>query len=164
MHKLRKTNRRQAAKPPNSPAQTAAKSKSNATANAANSADPTNAPNAASPDHKRRQTHGHVIVTYKIFPEDIVKDFDAPQERNRNPPPQIRRNHRLRRRTRRIRPRSPPCPNKIPRRRTRHRRRTGNKTGRNQRHQPSSDHDGSPNEAAVNRLVILFLRSNIYIS
>jgi translation elongation factor aEF-1 beta len=67
---------RQEQKPPNSPVPTAAKFKSNATANAANSADHTNVPNAASQDLKRRICMGHVIVTYKIFPEDIVKDFE----------------------------------------------------------------------------------------
>ncbi len=65
---------RQAGKPPSSHAPTAAKSKSNETANAANSVDLTNAQNVASPDHKAISM-GHVVVTYKIFPEDIVKDF-----------------------------------------------------------------------------------------
>lgn len=29
----------------------------------------------ASQDHKAEKSMGHVVVTYKIFPEDIVKDF-----------------------------------------------------------------------------------------
>jgi len=67
----------QAAKPQSSHAQTAAKSKLNATENAANSADPTSAQNAASQDHRKRSNPmGSVIVTYKVFPEDIVNDFN----------------------------------------------------------------------------------------
>ena len=58
-------------------AQTAAKSKLNEMENAANSADFTNAPNAASADHKRRIAMGsHTCSTYKVFPEDIVPSFD----------------------------------------------------------------------------------------
>ena len=60
----------------NSSAQTAAKSRSDATENAENSVAPTNAQNAASQDHKRKQQMGSVIVTYKVFPEDIVQNFD----------------------------------------------------------------------------------------
>ncbi len=52
------------------------KSKSNETENAANSADHTNAHDAASADHKKAKQMGSVIVTYKVFPEDIVKDFE----------------------------------------------------------------------------------------
>ena len=46
-------------------------------ANAANSADFTNAPNAALLDHKRRSSMGAILVVYKVFPEDIVQNFDA---------------------------------------------------------------------------------------
>jgi elongation factor 1-beta len=52
------------------------KFKSNATANAANSDASTDALNAVFKDHKRRKTMGHVLVTYKVFPEDIVEDFE----------------------------------------------------------------------------------------
>ena len=57
------------------PVLTVAKFDGNATANVANSAGPISAPNAVSQDPKRRKQMGHVVVTYKIFPEDIVKDF-----------------------------------------------------------------------------------------
>ncbi len=43
--------------------------------NAANSAASTNAPNAGSKGHKAKNM-GHVLVTYKVFPEDIVEDFE----------------------------------------------------------------------------------------
>lgn len=36
----------------------------------------TSAQNAVSPDHKADWTMGSVIVTYKVFPEDIVASFD----------------------------------------------------------------------------------------
>ena len=58
-------------------AQTAEKSKLNATENAASSDASTSAQNAVSQDHKRRLGMGSVIVTYKVFPEDIVPSFDA---------------------------------------------------------------------------------------
>ena len=67
---------RQAANPQSFSAQTAAKSKSNATANAANSADSIDAQNADSKDHRRRIDMGWILVTYKVFPEDIVEDFE----------------------------------------------------------------------------------------
>jgi translation elongation factor aEF-1 beta len=51
------------------------KSRLNETANAANSVDSTNAPNAVLPDHKAKRM-GSVLVTYKVFPEDIVPSFD----------------------------------------------------------------------------------------
>jgi elongation factor 1-beta len=44
--------------------------------NAANSAAYTNVQNADSQDHKRRLKMGSVLVTYKVFPEDIVENFD----------------------------------------------------------------------------------------
>jgi elongation factor 1-beta len=44
--------------------------------NAANSAASINAPNAGSADHKRRTNMGSVLVTYKVFPEDIMPSFD----------------------------------------------------------------------------------------
>ena len=66
---------RQAANPRNSSAPTAEKSRLNATGNAANSDDSTSVPNAVSRDLKRRLGMGNVLVTYKVFPEDIVKDF-----------------------------------------------------------------------------------------
>jgi hypothetical protein len=59
---------RQAANPQNSYAQTAAKSKSNATVNAANSADCTNVPNADSRDHKRRLNNGCNPSSLQSFP------------------------------------------------------------------------------------------------
>ncbi len=52
------------------------KSKLNETENVANLAVSTNAPNAALADHKRRVIMGSVLVTYKVFPEDIVPSFD----------------------------------------------------------------------------------------
>ena len=45
-------------------------------ANAANLADYTNARNADSKDHKRRSLMGAILVVYKVFPEDIVQDFE----------------------------------------------------------------------------------------
>ncbi len=47
-------------------------------ANAENSVAHTNAHNVASPGHKLSDGFpmGSVIVTYKVFPEDIVKDFE----------------------------------------------------------------------------------------
>jgi len=39
-------------------------------------ADPTNARNAASQDLEANKM-GSVIVTYKVFPEDIVENFDS---------------------------------------------------------------------------------------
>lgn|GEM_PF-99294 len=51
------------------------KSKLNVTANAANLADYTSVPNVASKDHKVKKV-GSILVTYKIFPEDIVENFD----------------------------------------------------------------------------------------
>ncbi len=45
-------------------------------ANAVNSADYTNAQNADSKDHKRRILMGAILVVYKVFPEDIVHDFE----------------------------------------------------------------------------------------
>lgn len=56
-------------------APTAVKSKLNVTANAANLADYTSVPNVASKDHKVKKV-GSILVTYKIFPEDIVENFD----------------------------------------------------------------------------------------
>lgn len=56
-------------------APTAVKSKLNVTANAVNLADYTNVPNVASKDHKVKKV-GSILVTYKIFPEDIVENFD----------------------------------------------------------------------------------------
>jgi elongation factor 1-beta len=44
--------------------------------NAASSEESTSAQNAVSQDHKRRLGMGSVIVTYKVFPEDIVQNFD----------------------------------------------------------------------------------------
>jgi translation elongation factor aEF-1 beta len=44
--------------------------------NAVNSVASTNAPNADSADHKRRTKMGSVLVTYKVFPEDILPSFD----------------------------------------------------------------------------------------
>ncbi len=51
------------------------------TANVESSAAPTNARNADSPAHKKdrrreQRTLGSVIITYKIFPTDIVDNFD----------------------------------------------------------------------------------------
>jgi elongation factor 1-beta len=45
-------------------------------ANAANLADYTNARNVDSKDHKRRSLMGAILVVYKVFPEDIVQDFE----------------------------------------------------------------------------------------
>lgn len=56
-------------------APTVVKSKLNVTANAANLADYTSVPNVASKDHKVKKV-GSILVTYKIFPEDIVENFD----------------------------------------------------------------------------------------
>jgi len=53
------------------------KSKSNVAENAASSAAHTNAQNAASQDHKVDEYMGSVIVTYKVFPEDIMESFDG---------------------------------------------------------------------------------------
>ena len=50
--------------------------------NAANSAAYTNAQNAVSQDHKGDSIMGSVIVTYKVFPEDIVANFDDLKETN----------------------------------------------------------------------------------
>ena len=60
----------------NSFVQVAVKSRLNATANAESSVAPTSARNAASQDPKRGLSMGTVIVTYKVFPEDIVQNFD----------------------------------------------------------------------------------------
>ena len=89
MHKLRQTNpaRQRIHKIPLPT--TAAKSKLNATANAENSVAPTNAPNAASQDHKGETNMGSVIVTYKVFPEDIVENFDALKRENKNSPARV---------------------------------------------------------------------------
>jgi translation elongation factor aEF-1 beta len=67
---------RQAANPQNFYARVVAKFKSNATENAANLVVSTDALNAVSKDHKRRKCLGSVLVTYKVFPEDIVENFD----------------------------------------------------------------------------------------
>ena len=56
-------------------APTAVKSKLNVTANAANLVDYISVPNVASKDHKVKKV-GSILVTYKIFPEDIVENFD----------------------------------------------------------------------------------------
>ena len=72
---------RLAANPQNSSAQTAEKSRLNAMENAANSAAYTSAQNAVSQDHKGEFKMGSVIVTYKVFPEDIVQSFDALKKR-----------------------------------------------------------------------------------
>jgi len=58
-------------------APTVAKSRSNATVNAGSSVAPTNARNAALQVHKEALGMGTVIVTYKVFPEDIVANFDS---------------------------------------------------------------------------------------
>jgi elongation factor 1-beta len=52
------------------------KSRLNETVNAASLEDPTSVHDVDSQDHKLAIRMGHVIVTYKIFPEDIVKDFE----------------------------------------------------------------------------------------
>jgi elongation factor 1-beta len=52
------------------------KSKLKGTENVVNLAVSTNALNAALVDHKRRIIMGSVLVTYKVFPEDIVPSFD----------------------------------------------------------------------------------------
>jgi len=52
------------------------KSRLNATENAASSDVYTSVQNAVSRDHERRTGMGSVIVTYKVFPEDIVENFD----------------------------------------------------------------------------------------
>jgi elongation factor 1-beta len=52
------------------------KSRLNETANAASLEDPTSVHDVDSQDHRLAIRMGHVIVTYKIFPEDIVKDFE----------------------------------------------------------------------------------------
>ena len=44
--------------------------------NAANSAAYISVQNAVSQDHKGRFNMGSVLVTYKVFPEDIVENFD----------------------------------------------------------------------------------------
>jgi len=63
-------------------AQTAAKSRLNAMVNAANSVDCTNALNADSKDHKLGELPmGWILVVYKVFPEDIVEDFEPMKER-----------------------------------------------------------------------------------
>jgi elongation factor 1-beta len=51
------------------------KSKSRGTENAANLVAYTSAQSAGSQDHKATNM-GSVIVTYKVFPEDIVENFD----------------------------------------------------------------------------------------
>ncbi len=51
------------------------------TVNAANSAEPTGAPNAGSKDHKRRVVMGAILVVYKVFPEDIIEDFEPMKEK-----------------------------------------------------------------------------------
>ncbi len=56
-------------------AQAAEKSKSKETENAANSVAYTNALNVGSLGHKAILM-GSVIVTYKVFPEDIMENFD----------------------------------------------------------------------------------------
>jgi elongation factor 1-beta len=56
------------------------KSKLNATANAANSVASTDAPNAASKDHKAIDM-GWILVVYKVFPEDILPSFDDLKEK-----------------------------------------------------------------------------------
>jgi elongation factor 1-beta len=65
----------------NSSAQTAVKSKLNATANAANSADYSDAQNVGSKGHKVGIVMGAILVVYKIFPEDIVPDFEPLKEK-----------------------------------------------------------------------------------
>lgn len=55
----------------------AAKSRSNAMANAVSLVAPTSAPNVASQDPREGVAVGTVIVTYKVFPEDIVANFDS---------------------------------------------------------------------------------------
>lgn len=52
------------------------KFKLNETENAVNLAGFINAQNVALADHKRRVFMGSVLVTYKVFPEDIVPSFD----------------------------------------------------------------------------------------
>ncbi len=76
MYKLRQTNSARQANPQNSCAQTAEKSKLNEMENAANSVAYTSVQNADLQAHKAIEM-GSVIVTYKVFPEDIVESFDA---------------------------------------------------------------------------------------
>jgi len=46
------------------------------TANAASSADYTSVPDADSKDHKGELVMGAILVVYKVFPEDIIEDFE----------------------------------------------------------------------------------------
>jgi elongation factor 1-beta len=58
--------------------------------NAENSGAPTSAPNAASQDHKGgNEQMGSVIVTYKVFPEDIMENFDDLKKQIENSLPEF---------------------------------------------------------------------------
>jgi elongation factor 1-beta len=52
------------------------KSKSNAAENAESSVACINVQSAVSQDHKADEVMGSVIVTYKVFPDDVMDSFD----------------------------------------------------------------------------------------
>jgi translation elongation factor aEF-1 beta len=57
--------------------------------NAANLAAYTNVQNADSQDRKERINMGSVIVTYKVFPEDIVENFESLKKQIENIKPEF---------------------------------------------------------------------------